>query len=85
MIGETATKHAPWHLIPTNNKRFSRIAAFHILSDRLGMDASLEPRPIDPDLLKEAKQTLGLSASDIERASQPGKRKVGLKRKGPKK
>jgi AMP-polyphosphate phosphotransferase len=85
MIEETATKHAPWHLIPANNKPFGRIAAFRILADRLGMDVSLEPRPIDPDLLKEAKQTLGLSASDIERASQPGKRKVGLKRKGPKK
>jgi AMP-polyphosphate phosphotransferase len=85
MIEETATKHAPWHLIPANNKPFGRIAAFRILADRLGMDVSLEPRPIDPDLLKEAKQTLGLSASDIERASQLGKRKVGLKRKGRKK
>jgi AMP-polyphosphate phosphotransferase len=47
------------------------------------MDVSLEPRPIDPDLLKEAKRTLSLSASDIERASQPGKRKVRLKRNGP--
>jgi AMP-polyphosphate phosphotransferase len=83
MIEETATKYAPWHLIPANNKPFGRIAAFRILADRLGMDVSLEPRPIDPNLLKEAKQTLGLSASDIERASQPGRRKVRLKQNGP--
>jgi AMP-polyphosphate phosphotransferase len=36
MMGETSTKHAPWHLIPANNKPYSRIAAFRILVDRLG-------------------------------------------------
>jgi len=41
------------------------------------------PRPIDPDLLKEAKRAPSLSASDIERASHPAKRKVKLKRDGP--
>jgi polyphosphate kinase 2 (PPK2 family) len=84
MMEETATKHAPWHLIPTNNKAYGRVAALRILADRLGKDVSVEPRPIDPDLLKEAKRALRLSASDIERASQPTKGKVKLKRNGPK-
>ena len=35
MMEETATKLAPWYLIPANNKPFSRIAAFRILVDRL--------------------------------------------------
>jgi AMP-polyphosphate phosphotransferase len=83
MMGETATKHAPWHLIPANNKPYGRIVAFRILADRLGKDVSLDPRPIDPDLLKEAKRTLSLSASDIERASHPAKRKIKLKESGP--
>jgi polyphosphate kinase 2 (PPK2 family) len=83
MMEETATKHGPWHLIPANNKPYGRVAALRILADRLGKDVSLEPRPIDPDLLKEAKQALSLSASDIERASHPAKRKVKLKRNGP--
>ncbi|MGP0090780.1 MAG: polyphosphate kinase 2 family protein [Xanthobacteraceae bacterium] len=82
MMEETTTKQAPWHLIPANNKPYGRIAAFRILADRLGKDVSLEPRPIDSDLLKEAKRTLGLSAIDIERASDPAKRKVRLKRNG---
>jgi AMP-polyphosphate phosphotransferase len=69
MMEETATKHAPWHLIPANNKPYGRIAAFGILADRLGEDVSLEPRPIDPDLLEKAKRTLDLSASDVERAT----------------
>jgi len=83
MMEETATKYAPWHLIPTNNKSYGRVAALRILADRLGKDVSLEPRPIDPDLFKEAKRALSLSASDIERASYPAKGKVKLKRNGP--
>ena len=83
MMEETATKHAPWHLIPANNKPYGRIVAFRILADRLGKDVSLDPRPIDPDLLKEAKRVLNLSASDIERASHPPKQKVKSKRNHP--
>jgi polyphosphate kinase 2 (PPK2 family) len=83
MMEETATTHAPWHLIPANNKPYGRIVAFRILADRLGKDVSQDPRPIDPDLLKEAKRALSLSASDIERASHPAKRKVKLKRNHP--
>lgn len=80
---ETSTKHAPWHLVPANSKPYSRIAAFCILADRLGKDVSLEPRPIDPDLLEEAKRTLGLTTVDIERASRPAKQRVKLKRNKP--
>ena len=69
MMEETATKRAPWYLIPANDKLYGRIAAFRILADRLGENVSLEPRPIDPHLLEEAKQALGLSSADIERAS----------------
>jgi polyphosphate kinase 2 (PPK2 family) len=83
MIEETSTKHAPWHLVPANNKPYGRIAAFRILADRLGKDVLLEPRPIDPKLFEEAKRTLGLSALDIERASYSTKRRVKLKRNKP--
>ena len=80
MMAETTTKYAPWHLIPANNKPYGRIAAFGILIDRLGKDVALEPRPIDPELFEQAKRALNLSLSDIERASQPAKLKVRLKR-----
>jgi len=83
MIEETSTKHAPWHLVPANNKPYSRIAAFRILADRLGKDVLLEPRPIDPGLFEEAKRTLGLTALDIERASHSAKRRLKLKRNKP--
>src|SRR6516164_6602795 len=80
MLARTATKAAPWYLIPADNKAYGRIAALRILVDRLGKDVLLEPRPIDPGLLKEAKRALQLSASEIKRASKPGMRRVKLKR-----
>jgi polyphosphate kinase 2 (PPK2 family) len=84
MLEKTSTRHAPWYLIPANNKPYGRIAAFRIIADRLGRDVSLEPRPIHPDLLEEAKQALRLSVSDIERASQPHSKVEREKRHGPK-
>ena len=81
MMEETSTKHAPWHLIPANNKPFGRIAAFRVIKDRLGKDVSLEPRPIDPDLMKEAKRALGLSPEEIEQTSEPAQGKAGAKAK----
>jgi AMP-polyphosphate phosphotransferase len=85
MIEETSTKHAPWYLIPANNKSYGRIAAFRILADRLGKDVSLEPRAIDPGLFEEAKRTLGLTALDIERArpSYSAKQRLKSKRNKP--
>jgi AMP-polyphosphate phosphotransferase len=80
MMEETATKAAPWYLIPANNKPFGRIAALRILVDRLGKDVPLEPRPIDPGILKQAKRALHLSAADIKRAQQPGRHKIKAKR-----
>jgi AMP-polyphosphate phosphotransferase len=76
MMEKTTTKYAPWHLVPANNKPYGRIAAFRILADRLGHNVSLEPRAIDPDLIEEAKRTLGLSAADIKRAFRATKKKV---------
>ncbi len=81
MIHETSTKAAPWYLIPSNSKLYSRVAAMRILVDRLGKDVSLEPRPLDPKLLKQAKRALQLSAADLRRARMGGKRITEAKRR----
>jgi len=47
----------------------------------MSIAGTVEPRPIDSELLKEAKRSLNLSASDIERASNHARPKV--KRNGP--
>src|SRR5215469_16684767 len=79
MIEETSTKHAPWHLIPSNNKPFGRIAAFRVIADRLGKGVSLKPRPINPQLFKQARRILGVSAADIRRAAKKADRKMSSK------
>jgi len=83
MMEKTTTKRAPWYLIPTNSKPYGRIAALRILVDRLGKGVSLEPRPIDRELLKEARRALRLSPSDIARATNLTRRKVRSKRARP--
>lgn len=75
MMAQTASKHAPWYLIPANSKPYGRIAAFRILVDRMGKGVQLEPRPIDPGILERAERTLHLSAYDVARASDLAKRK----------
>jgi polyphosphate kinase 2 (PPK2 family) len=80
MLAKTSTDHARWYLIPANDKLYGRIAAFRVLADRLGEEVALEPKPIDPDLLGEAKAVLNLSVEDMQRASQPGNPKVKVKR-----
>jgi AMP-polyphosphate phosphotransferase len=78
MMEETSTKATPWYLIPSNSKPYSRIAALTILADRMGKHVSLEPRPIDPGILREAKKVLHLTPADIRHALEP--RKVTSKR-----
>ena len=58
MIEKTSTTNAPWHLVPTNDKPYGRLAAFTILIDRLGEGLRLEPRPLDPTIAEAAAQLL---------------------------
>jgi len=74
MMAKTSTKQAPWHLIPANNKPFGRVAVFRVLKERLGEGVSLEPRPIAPELLKQAERTLALTAAEAALALEPAAR-----------
>jgi polyphosphate kinase 2 (PPK2 family) len=61
MMEQTSTKRAPWYLVPANDKPFGRLAAFKILTARLGKGVSLEPRPLDPKIDELATQLFDLS------------------------
>jgi hypothetical protein len=61
MVEVTSTKHAPWYLVPANNKPFGRLATFRIIADRLSQDAALEPRALDPKVMEAARQLLGIT------------------------
>lgn len=60
MLERTSTKWAPWHLVPTNNKPYGRLAAFRILIDRLGKKVDLAPRPLDPKVAESASKLFDL-------------------------
>jgi AMP-polyphosphate phosphotransferase len=62
MMAETSTKRAPWHLIPSNDKQFARIAAFQVLSKRLSEGIDLSPRPLDSGIQALVDEVIGKKA-----------------------
>jgi hypothetical protein len=60
MMEKTSTKNVPWHLVPTNDKPYGRLAAFTILIERLAEGLSLEPRPLDPKIAETVAQLFDL-------------------------
>ena len=60
MLRKTSLRRAPWYLIASNNKPYSRIAVFAILIDILGKGVSLKPRPLDRKIAKMAKALFDL-------------------------
>jgi PPK2 family polyphosphate:nucleotide phosphotransferase len=55
MIQNTATKHAPWYIIPADNKWFTRLAVAGAIIDRLN-SLDLEFPEVDPAKKKELAQ-----------------------------
>ena len=69
MVETTSTKQAHWHLVPANNKPFSRLAAFRIIVDRLSKGVALEPPALDPRVAAAAEQFLGIALPPGTRAA----------------
>lgn len=59
MVERTSSATAPWHIIPSNDKPFSRLAAFGIIADRLGQGIDTTPRELDAEIRYLAEKTLG--------------------------
>ncbi|KQT52710.1 polyphosphate kinase [Aureimonas sp. Leaf454] len=58
MIARTSTSHAPWQVIPSNSKKYSRITALQAIVDRLSSDVDLTPRPLPPAVAEAARQAV---------------------------
>jgi len=58
MINNTNTDYAPWHIIPADNKWFSRIAIGTIIYETMKNLDLRYPKAEDPELLEEARQQL---------------------------
>jgi polyphosphate kinase 2 (PPK2 family) len=60
MFRHTDTRWSPWHLIDGNNKKAARIAALTYIADRLEKVVPMAPPPADAELVRLAKDELGL-------------------------
>lgn len=56
MFARTSTEAAPWHLIAANDKKYARIEALEVITDRLAKGVDLKPRPLDDKVLAEAEK-----------------------------
>jgi len=74
MMGQTSTKRCRWYLVPANNKPYARLAAFRILSDRLGKGVDLEPRPLDHKIAKAAARLFNSSDRSPDLPRSPRRR-----------
>jgi polyphosphate kinase 2 (PPK2 family) len=60
MLEKTSTKQTPWFLVPSNDKRYGRLAVFTVLVELLGKGIRLKPRPLDPKIADMARQLFDL-------------------------
>lgn len=63
MFRHTHTEHAPWKLVPADNKRFARISAMREIVHRLGEGVDLSPPSLDDSVVEQAKQLFKLKPS----------------------
>ncbi|WP_245514814.1 polyphosphate kinase 2 family protein [Jiella endophytica] len=59
MLARTDTAEAPWHVVPSNQKKFARISALNHIADRLSEGADLTPPPPDASLEERYRQEAG--------------------------
>ena len=76
MLEETSTKFCTVVPDPSQRQAVRPNSAFRILAERLGRGVTLTPRPMNPQLFKEAKRILGLSPGDIRRVAKEADRKI---------
>jgi len=60
MFEKTSTSHAPWTVIPANQKKFARIDALRTILDVLSRDLDLGPPQLEDSLLEIAQRHLDL-------------------------
>ncbi|WP_217354568.1 polyphosphate kinase 2 family protein [Ruegeria atlantica] len=66
MLARTSTEVAPWHVIPSNNKKYARINAMRIIVEAFSMDIDLNPQHLDQRTLEAAQQVLEVDQDLID-------------------
>ena len=66
MFAETSTAHAPWHVIPANDKKHARIAALRQIVRVLGQGIDLAPPALDDRTIAAAQEHLEIEDVLVE-------------------
>ena len=66
MFDETSTGHAPWHVVPSDDKPAARAEALRILVKQLSKDLDLSLPPLDRKIARTALKMLGKDALKSE-------------------
>lgn len=64
MFKYTSTEAAPWHIIPANHKWYARTDVLKIIEAQLSEGMDISPPPLDPAMIQEAYEALGIKISD---------------------
>ncbi|HET6618346.1 MAG TPA: polyphosphate kinase [Dongiaceae bacterium] len=62
MFDKTDTKHAPWHIVPSDDKPAARAEALGLLAGRLSKGLDLSLPPLDHEIARAALKMLGKNA-----------------------
>ncbi|NBB81882.1 MAG: polyphosphate kinase [Alphaproteobacteria bacterium] len=63
-FARTSTAAAPWRVVPSESKKFGRVAAIRHIVDALGRNVDTTPPPLDPEIARAAREVLGIEADD---------------------
>ncbi|GGE07812.1 UDP-galactose-lipid carrier transferase [Aureimonas endophytica] len=58
MIAKTSTEAAPWHVVASNHKKYSRVTAIQHIVDDLSAGLDLTPKPLPPNVREAAEQAI---------------------------
>lgn len=70
MFHKTSTDFAPWHAIPSENKKYARVAALKVIAKRLAAGVDLSPVELDPEVIREAGKVLEIDAALLDGAQR---------------
>ena len=66
MLARTSTEVAPWHVIPSNNKKYARITAMKAIVEAFSEGVDLNPQHLDRRTLEAAGKVLAVDQSLID-------------------
>ena len=62
MLERTDTKHAPWHVVASDDKKLARLDALDIVVEHLGRGIDYKVPPLDPTIVDAAAKLWGFKA-----------------------